>query len=190
MDYDNINKNSIKIIQVLKERRAYFSEIYQKTGIKSKNNLLKNLNALTQGKIITKEKNNSNTYYSPNYSSKILVSLLELINSINFEKMPFNVKKSILESIFTLKPKIAVLFGSYAKGNYTSKSDIDLLFFETTTKKKEIEEISKNYGVKLNILFMNFKELDLRNKSLAHIFSTGYPLVGGEYFYHELKKEI
>ena len=33
MDYSIFNRNSIKIIDVLKERKAYFSEIYEKTGI-------------------------------------------------------------------------------------------------------------------------------------------------------------
>jgi len=46
MDYTIINKNSIKIIEILKEGRTYFNEIHEKTGIKSKNNLLKNLNDL------------------------------------------------------------------------------------------------------------------------------------------------
>ena len=188
MDYEQINKNSIKIIEILKEGRAYFSEIYEKAKIKSKNNLLKNLQMLTSGKILIKEKKKSNTFYSINYSNTILVSLLNLINKIKFEKLPFNVKKSILESIFSLKPRMAILFGSYAKGNYKKESDIDLLFFDALKKPKKIKEISENYGVRLNVVFMELKNLDLNSESLKHIFKTGYPLTGGEYFYNETRK--
>ena len=48
----------------------------------------------------------------------------------------FNIKKSILDSIFVLKPKISILFGSYAKGDYKKESDIDLLFFDALKKQK------------------------------------------------------
>src|SRR3989344_3524547 len=190
MDYSIFNRNSIKIIEILKERKAYFNEIYEKTGIKSKNNLLKNLNLLTDNKILIKDENKSNTFYSINHSNNISISILNLINQFKFEKLPFVVKKSILESIFTLKPRIAILFGSYAKGSYKNESDIDLLFFDSLESKEKIREISKNYGIRLNITLMNLKELNLKNESLMHIFKTGYPLAGGEYFYNELKKEI
>lgn len=191
MDYKQINKNSLKIIEILKEGKAYFNEIYEKTRIKSKNNLLKNLNLLTTSKILIKEKNKSNTFYSVNYSSNLLISLLNLINQTKFENLQFNIKKSILETILTLKPRISILFGSYAKGNYKSESDIDLVFFDALKEQKEkIKEISKNYGVKLNITLMNLKELNLKNESIMHIFKTGYPLTGETYFYNELEKEI
>jgi predicted nucleotidyltransferase len=191
MDYKQINNNSLKIIEVIKEGRAYFNEIHKRTGIKSKNNFSKNLNLLTLSNILIKEENKSNTYYSINYSSSLVISLLNLINKNRFEKLPFNVKKSILASIFSLKPRIAILFGSYAKENYKKESDIDLLFFDALKEKKEsIKDISRNYGVQINPVFMELKELNLKSESLMHIFKTGYPLTGETYFYNELEKEI
>lgn len=189
MDYSQINKNSIKIVETLKEGKAYFNEISEKTGIKSKNNLLKNLNLLTLNKILIKEEKKANTYYSLNYSNKITISLLNLINQIRFEKLPFNVKKSITECLLLIKPKIGILFGSYAKENYKKESDIDLLFLDGEKEKKEkIKEISKNYGVKISPTFMEIKELNLKSESLKHIFKSGYPLTGEEYFYNEFKE--
>ena len=191
MDYEQINKNSIKIIEILAERKAYFSEIYEKTKIKSKNNLLKNLNLLASNKILIKEERKSNTFYSINYLNNISIAILNLINKNKFEKLPFKIKKSILESILALKPRIAILFGSYSKDNYNNESDIDLLFFDALKEQKDkIKEISKSYGVRINITFMELKELDLASESLMHIFKTGYPLVGEEYFYNEIKKRI
>lgn len=191
MDYNQINKNSIKIIEVLKERKAYFSEIYEKTGIKSKNNLLKNLNLLVSNKILLKEEKKANTFYSINYSNNILIAILNFINQTKFEKLPFPVKKSIMDCLLIIRPRIAILFGSYVKGDYKKESDIDLLFFEGLNKQKDkIREISKNYGVQINATFMDFEELDLKSESLAHIFKTGYPLSGEAYFYNEIKEKI
>ena len=187
MDYPKININIIKIIDVLAQGKAYFNELHEKTKIKSKNNLLKNLNILTENKIVFKESNKSNTYYSLNYSNSILIAILNLINKSKFEKLPFIVKKSIIDSIFTLKPRIAVLFGSFARGNNNINSDIDLIFFDASNK-KAVYEISRNYEVKINVVFMKFKELDILNESLKHILKTGYPLIGEEYFYNETKK--
>jgi predicted nucleotidyltransferase len=179
------------IIESLKDKKAYFNEIYSKTGIKSKNNLLKNLSLLTSNKILIKEENKSNTFYSLNYSSNKAVALLNILNKDKLDRLPLEVRKSILEAIFILKPRIAILFGSYAKGNFKRESDIDLLFFDALTDEKEkVREISKKYGVELNITFMSLEELNLRSESLMHIFKTGYPLVGEEYFYNELEKEI
>jgi len=187
MDYSNINKNVIRIIKVLAEGRAYLNEIYEKTGIKSKNNLLKNLNLLTKNKILIKEENKSNTFYSLNYQNKVSIALLNLINKTRFENLPFNIKKGVSEAIFTSKPRMVILFGSYAKRNYNKKSDIDLIFFDAI-EKQGIKEISSKYGIKLNITFMRLDELQKNNESLNHIIKTGYPLMGAEYFYNEAKK--
>jgi len=187
MDYSNINKNALKIIEVLMGVRAYFNEIYEKTKIKSKNNLLKNLNLLTHDKILTKEESKSNTFYSINYQNNVSIALLNLINKIRFEKLPFAIKKSISETICNSQPRIAVLFGSYAKRNYKKESDVDLIFFDAV-KKKGVKEISGKYGVKLNIIFMGLDELQRDNEALSHIIKTGYPLIGEEYFYNEAKK--
>ena len=177
----------LKIIEVLIDGKIYFNEIYEKTEIKSKNNLSKNLILLTNNKILIKEKNKSNTFYFLNYENNMLITLLNLINNLKFENIPFNVKKSILEAIFNSKPRLAILFGSYAKGNHNKKSDVDLIFFDPI-EKNGIKEISNKYGVKLNIIFMKFNELKKENEALIHIFKTGYPLVGEKYFYNETKK--
>ena len=187
MDYSNVNRNALRIIEVLADGRAYINEIYEKTGIRSKNNLLKNLNSLTNNKIFIKEENKSNTFYSLNLKNNVLVALLNLINKIKFESLPFDVKKGIMEAIFSSKPRVAILFGSYAKKNYAKKSDVDLIFFDAV-EKKGINEISSKYGIKLNITFMRMNELQKDNESLSHIIKTGYPIVGGEYFYNESEK--
>jgi|SRR3989344_719915 len=189
MDYDKINKNSIKIIETLIQGKKYFNEIHEKTGIKSKNNLLKNLNNLVNSKVLLKEEKKANTFFLINYSNNVSIAIISLINSVKFEKLPFNIKKSIIECILKLKPKIAILFGSYAKNSYNKESDIDLLFFDSIMERKEeIKDISKSYGVKISVIFMYFAKLNLQSEAVKHIFKTGYPLTGEIYFYNEYKK--
>lgn len=43
-----MNKNSIKIIEVLSNNRLYFNQIAKLTNIKSKNNLVKNLSLMVK----------------------------------------------------------------------------------------------------------------------------------------------
>jgi predicted nucleotidyltransferase len=188
MDYEFVNKNTLKILNVLLEGRLYFNQIYEKTKITSKNNLLKSLNILEENNIIIKEKNKSNTFYEINFNNLISVSMLNLINKIKFEQLPFPVKKSILEIIEEVKPKIAILFGSYSKLNYSKESDIDLLFVEGSDKKGIIDEKSSKYGVETNIISIKLKDFNKSNDQIAHILKTGYPLVGENYFYDEYKK--
>jgi hypothetical protein len=186
MDY--INKNTFKIIETLKVKELYFNEIYEKSGIKSKNNLLKNLVLLTENNILIKKKNKSNTFYSLNFLNQVTLSLLDILDKEKLENFPFEIKKSILESLYLLKPKIAILFGSYAKSNFKKQSDIDILFVDSNKSKSEINNINNNYGVLINPVFIDFKEFNINNDSIIHILKTGFPLVGKEYFYNEKRK--
>jgi predicted nucleotidyltransferase len=188
MDYKIFNKNVLKIIEVLVDGREYFNEIGNKTKIKSKNNLLSNLNLLVEHKILIKEENKLNTFYYLNYNNSITISIIDLLDKIKFEKLPFNIKKSINQVIFKLNPKLVILFGSYAKNNYNIDSDIDLLFFDSKKDYNAIKEISDIYGCKLNIIFMSFNKINLNSDSFKHILKTGYPLIGTKYFYNEKNK--
>lgn len=187
MDYNLINKNVLKIIEVLGGERLYFSQISEKTGIKSRNNLVKNLNIMVKLGILKKEQNKSNTFYEINYENNITLSILNLINFFNFQKLPFDRRKAIEETLILFKPNLAVLFGSTAKWNFTKQSDIDLLFVYNKKEKIDAKEIASRYGVKINTVIMEFNELDLKNETIRHILKTGYPLAGYIYFYKILK---
>jgi predicted nucleotidyltransferase len=192
MDYkDNfnfINKNVLLLVEILNEKKMYLNELSEKSKISSKNNLLKNLNNLVRINILKMDKNKSNTFYSLNYDNLFTISILQLINSIKFENLPFEIKRPILETLMETKPIIAVLFGSFAKGNYNLKSDIDLLIVPTLKSDDRIKEIASRYGVKISPLFLKQEDLESKNDAIAHILKTGYPLIGEVYFYNELKK--
>ena len=184
-----INKNSLRIIEVVSRDREYFNEIHKKTGIKSKNNLLKNIDVLVKNKVLIRDEMKANTYFSLNYTNNVTIAALNLINQLKFEKLPFKIKKSISECLSAVKPAMAVLFGSYAKETYREESDIDLVIFGGLGEQKnKIKEISKSFGVQINATFMGFEELNQKTESLKHIFKTGYPLTGEGYFYNGLKE--
>ncbi len=189
MDYKElINKNALKIVETLGKNKYYFNQIQERTKIKSKNNLLKNLNNLVEINVLKKEKNKSNTFYSVNYENNISIALLDLINKIKFQKMPFARRKAIEEYIEFLKPTVAVLFGSVAKETSNNKSDIDLLFVYDKLPKIEYEEISEKYGIRASIMEIDFNQLSKKNESINHMFLTGYPLTGSIYFYKKLSE--
>lgn len=191
MDYYNLlNKNVIKIIKVLGKGRLYFNQISELTGIKSKNNLIKNLNSMAQLKILKKEKNKSNTFYSINYENQLSLVLLQLINTNKLQNLPFERRKAVLEVISVSKPAMAVLFGSTAKGNFKKDSDIDLLLVYDSKNKEiinEIKNISSRYGVKINAVILKFSEINMMDDAIKHIFKTGYPITGYSYFYEVFK---
>src|SRR3989339_418316 len=160
MDFNWLNKTNVRILERLIGGKDYFNQIHEKTGIKSKNHLLKNLNLLEEKKILIKEKNRSNTFYEINFDNLLTISLLNLINKSKFEKLPFSVKKSIFE----------------------------LIYIDCKKENSIIQEISLKYGIELKIIFTNLKDFNSKNEQIAHVLKSGYPLIGEEYFYHEFKK--
>lgn len=191
MDYlDILNKNVIRILDVLKKERLYFNQIYERTKIKSKNNLVKNLNLMTKLNILKKEKNKSNTFYKINYDNIFSLNLIQLINTNRFQNLPFERKMAVTELIAKTSPLISVLFGSTAKGNFKKDSDIDILLVYNSKMKDndaEIEEISSKYGIKINHVTLKLSGLNTKDNTVKHILLTGYPITGHVYFYKVFK---
>ena len=76
-----------------------------------------------------------------------------------------NIVKEILEKISPYINGIGIIFGSYAKGTQKKDSDLDT-FIVGKYKRKEIEQISEAYGIKISIKnypFSLFKK-SLRDK--------------------------
>ncbi len=191
MDYYKLlNKNVIKIIEALSKGRLYFSQISGMAGIKSKNNLLKNLNLMVNLKILVREKNKSNTFYSINYNNRFSLALLQLKNMSKFQNLPFERRQALTDAVNTIKPLLAVVFGSTAKGNFKKDSDIDLLLVCSPKSKDaidKIQDIGSRHGVKINAITANLLKEGAYNDTIKHILKTGYPIAGHEYFYSAFK---
>jgi len=144
-----------------------------------------------KARIIFLKKAKGNTFYNINYENNMVLILLQLINILNFQKLPFERRRAVEELINEIKPTLAILFGSTAKGNFKKQSDIDILIVHNERIKKidkKVKEISSRYGLKINPIIIKFSELDTRDEAIKHILITGYPVTGYRYFYNETKK--
>lgn len=193
MDYNQLlNKNTLKILEVLREKQLYFSQIYEKTKIKSKNNILKNLKAMTELGILKKDKGKGNTFYKMNYDNLITISLLGLLDTMKLQDLPLERRNAITETVNLLNPQIAIVFGSTAKGNFKKDSDIDLLIvFSGRVLMKnvsgKVKKISSKYGVQINTNLISQEELKSKSPGIKHIIKTGFPVEGKRKFYEVFK---
>ena len=109
--------------------------------------------------------------------------------------------KMFVEEVKNLKlPYFALLFGSSAKGNYTAKSDIDIIIvFDVLGKdlNKKIDETKKNIlaeiGLKVNPIVMKLDEFlkekeNKKNYALQDAITSGYPVFGNQLYYEAIFK--
>jgi predicted nucleotidyltransferase len=107
------------------------------------------------GKSLKIDKSGNQINYSLDYSKNMIVPILYEVEYLRFERLPVNVRFAVKDFLSELKekPVIALIFGSYAKGNYNSNSDIDILFvFQKLQSEKSIEDTAKKIGMKTNTI--------------------------------------
>ena len=119
-----------------------------KVGMPSVDYALKKISVL-----LKKRKSGNQIKFYLDYSKNSLIPLLCQVEYSRFEKLSAKIRFSIIEFLKELetKPLITILFGSYAKGNYTKDSDIDiLLVFQKLEKTEKIEQVAKKVGMRYN----------------------------------------
>ena len=116
-------------------------------------------------KLIKQKKVGNQINYFLDYSKEELTPSLNTVEHSRFERRPAKVKLSVNDFLKALeaKPIIAVIFGSYASGNYTKNSDIDiLLVFQKIEDSKKIENTAKKISMKtntqLNPVYLGYNE--------------------------------
>tara|TARA_Y100000310_G_C20642986_1_gene794991 strand:- start:1397 stop:1987 length:591 start_codon:yes stop_codon:yes gene_type:complete len=136
------------------------------------------------GKLIKTKKSGNQIQYFLDYSKEGLTPALSIIEYSRFEKLPSKVKLSIKDLLKELKekPLLIIIFGSYARGDYTKSSDIDiLLVFQKIEDSKQIENLAKKISMKTNTQ-LNPTYLDyLSFKQSFHDSTKG--------FFKKLKKD-
>lgn len=125
------------------------------------------LDKFLKEKIITKRREGKNVKFFINFKNKKIISYLTQVEFYRLEKLPrfvSNVAFDLLSMLET-KPLIVLIFGSYAKGDYTKESDLDvLLVFNTISDKvrKEIETkvkiVNSRYSVRVRPIYISWKE--------------------------------
>jgi predicted nucleotidyltransferase len=123
------------------------------------------------------------------------IAYLKQVNSEEFLGIPKKVQSAVTDFLNELeeKPLIALLFGSYAKKNYTSQSDVDiLLVYQKVQNEKSIENTSKRISmrsnVKLSPIYVDYASFEKNFLDKKHDFSKeirqdAIVLLGTEYFF-------
>lgn len=101
--------------------------------------------------------------YFMDYSKEALTPMLYEVEYSRTERLPAKVRIAITDFLRELqeKPLIAAIFGSYARGDYTKESDIDiLLIFQKIENTKGIEntanKISMRTGARLSPVYLDY----------------------------------
>ena len=105
--------------------------------------------------LLRKQKSGNQIKYFLNYSKKALIPMLYAVEFSRLEGLPSKIRMSIQDFLgeLEIKPLIAILFGSYARGDYTKESDVDiLLIFQKLEKRKDkdIENTAKKISMRTN----------------------------------------
>ena len=166
-----------------------------KISMSSLENAIKKINQLLK----TKKSGNQINFFI-NYSKKDIVPALYEIEYRRLDKLPWKVKNAIYEFLGDLqkKPLIAIIFGSYASGDYNKDSDIDiLLIYSKVDNEDEIENSAKKIGMgtntEINSVYLDynsFKESFHNNrKEFFKNLKENKIIICGVEWWRELKNE-
>ena len=114
-------------------------------------------------KILKKQKSGNQIKYFLNYSNPALTPLLSVVEYKRSEKLSQKIRYAVRDFLneLEIKPLLAIIFGSYAVGNYTKNSDVDIfLVFQKITDSKKIENLAKKIslrmGVNVNPVYLDY----------------------------------
>jgi|AntAceMinimDraft_18_1070375.scaffolds.fasta_scaffold127605_2 predicted nucleotidyltransferase len=194
-------ENKFKIIKILDENRQglHMREISRqiKTGLP---NIKRYLDIFEKRGIIKKEKKANLINITLNYKQEIFSDLKQIHLNL-FLELPKKIQLAFNDFLRELKekPLISLIFGSYAKGNYTKKSDLDIfLVFQELRNEKQIEETAKRIGmrtnVKINPIYIKYSEFKKNFLDKNHNFSNeirnNVIIINGIEYYYELIREF
>lgn len=172
-------ETKLKIIDVLdKNKKGIHIREIARVVKTSYNNTVRNLKILEKEKVIKKE-NEANLVKISLKNNPLTIAYLKQINTEKFLLLPQKIWNALIEFLDELneKPLVALIFGSYAKGNYASSSDVDLLLiFQEVKKIKVIENTAKRISMrtntKLNVIYVDYCEFENNMKNKDHSYSN------------------
>lgn len=176
---DTKMETKIRIIDVLdKNKNGVHIRELARIVKTSYNNTARNIKILEKENIIKKEKD-ANLIKIKLKNNPLTIAYLKQTHTENFLKLPKKASGSINEFLNELKekPLIALIFGSFAKGNYTENSDIDiLLVFQKINNQTNIENTAKRVSMRTNIklspVYVNYERFEKNFLNKNHDFSN------------------
>jgi len=200
----HIAEKELDLLKYFYEKRKGHVRQVKKSVTLSEHTLLKYLGSLEKRKILNSRKEGNLKIYEVNLESalvKVFFSYFDLERLEMIEYKRGKAVKMFVEEVKNLKlPYFALLFGSSAKGNYTAKSDIDIIIvFDVLGKdlNKKIDETKKNIlaeiGLKVNPIVMKLDEFlkekeNKKNYALQDAITSGYPVFGNQLYYEAIFK--
>ncbi len=171
-------ETKLKLIELLEQahKGIHLRELSRllKTGLP---NVIRYANILEKEGVIEKQKEANIIKIKLKESIKT-VAYLKQVNSERFLSLPKKIQITVNDFLTELetKPLIALIFGSYAKKNYNSESDIDiLLVFQNVKNEKTIENLSKKISMRTNTkiapIYLDYENFEKNFLDKNHDFS-------------------
>jgi len=171
-------KTKLKMIGLLEQHKngIHLREISRllKTGLP---NVKRYSNLLEKENVIKKQKD-VNLVKLRLKESPRTIAYLKQVNTERLMALPKMIQTAVNDFLSELEPKplIAIIFGSYAKGNYTKDSDLDfLLIFQRLENEKQIENTAKKISMRTNTdispVYLNYKNFEANFLDKKHDFS-------------------
>ena len=164
---ENINNIKLEIIGLFRNNylnQFHIREMAKLIG-KSHVSLLPHLKKFEKDKILLFKQVGKSKVYSINFNNnqvREFLSLGEKKKTLEFLNKEFFIKKVYDEFINNNLNGCLILFGSYASGNTTNESDIDLLYIGKMkeSEKKKIKEFGKTYRKEIHLVVMPLKQFN------------------------------
>jgi len=171
-------ETKIRIINVLdKNKKGVHIRELARLAKTSYNNTVRNIKILEQENAIKKEKD-ANLIKIRLRNHPLTIAYLKQAHTENFLALPKKITNAITQFLDELeeKPLIALIFGSYAKGNFTKDSDIDILLVFQEIKQKDIENTAKKISMRTNTkispVYARYNEFEKNFLNKEHEFSN------------------
>jgi len=200
----HITEKELDLLRYFYEHRKGHVRQVKKAVRLSEHTLLKYFGSLEKRKMLSSQKEGNLKIYEVNLESALVKVFFSYFDLERLELLEYKRGKAVkmfVEEVKNIKlPYFALLFGSTAKGNYTNKSDIDIIIvFDVLGKdlNTKIDEIKKNIfaeiGLKVNCIVMKLDEFlkekeNKQNYALQDAVTSGYPVFGNQLYYEVIFK--
>ena len=200
----HVTEKELDLLRYFYEYRKGHVRQIKKAVKLSEHTLLKYLNSLEKRKMLNSRSEGNLKIYEVRLESALVKVFFSYFDLEKLELLEYKRGKAVkmfVEEVKNLKiPYFVLLFGSTAKGNYTAKSDIDIIVvFDLLGKdlNVKIDVIKKNIlaeiGLKANYIVMKLGEFlkekeNKQNYALQDAITSGYPVFGNQLYYEVIFK--
>ena len=200
----HITEKELDLVEYFYEKRkGHVRQINQFAKL-SEHTLLKYLSSLEKRKIVSFQKEGNLKIYEVNLQSTLVKVFFSYFDIVKLEALEYKRGKAVKMFADLVKavkiPYFVLLFGSTAKRNYTSKSDIDIIVVYDTVEKNVTQIVEKTQkqilaetGLKMNSIIMRLVEFskekeNKQNYALQDAIMYGYPVFGNLLYYEVIFK--